>query len=87
MVKFFTAHWQSSPSVLRFLIVAMLAFVSTGCVKATDAGQVNLLVFAASSLTNSLSELKRNSADNGVELIIHYAGSLIVAGRSSMERG
>ncbi|AII42352.1 hypothetical protein KR100_02930 [Synechococcus sp. KORDI-100] len=80
MVKYFTAHWQSSPYVLRFLIVATLAFVSTGSVIATDAGQVNLLIFAASSLTNSLSEIEEKfERDNGVELTINYAGSSTLA--------
>ena len=54
--------------------------MSTGCVKAPDAVQVNLLVFAASSLTNSLSEIEEKfERDNGVELTIHYAGSSTLA--------
>ena len=80
MVKSFTAHREPCQFVLRLLSVAALAFISAGCVRATDAGQANLLVFAASSLTNSLSEIEEKfEQDNGVELTINYAGSSTLA--------
>lgn len=70
----------SCRSIFLMLMMPALALISAGCFKATDAGQVNLLVFAASSLTNSLSEIEENfEQEKGVELTINYAGSSTLA--------
>ena len=61
-------------------VLPLLASIGTGCVKATDAGQADLVVFAASSLTNSLSEIEANfEQDKGLKLAINYAGSSTLA--------
>lgn len=80
MTLFFKPDLTSYRSALLVWIIPILAFVCAGCVKATDSGQTNLLVFAASSLTNSLSEIEENfEQDSGVELTINYAGSSTLA--------
>ncbi len=52
----------------------------TACYKETGSSQENLLVFAASSLTNSLEEIKSDyEENNAINISINYAGSSTLA--------
>jgi molybdate transport system substrate-binding protein len=80
MTFFFKTDLALFRSTLLVWIMPVLVFICAGCVRETDAGQANLLVFAASSLTNSLSEIEENfEQDSGLELTINYAGSSTLA--------
>ena len=80
MIQLTPLHGIKMHRIIYSTLLTFAAFLFTSCAKATDRSRANLLIFAASSLTNALGEIKEDfERENAVELSINFAGSSTLA--------